>query len=65
MHWLRREDVYSGAPPSRYRRFVTSLATTRSRKMTRSLLKEVRIERERGDISTIGDEGSVSGAAGA
>jgi hypothetical protein len=37
----------------------------RSRKMTRSLLKEVRIERERGDISTIGDEGSVSGAAGA
>jgi hypothetical protein len=65
MHSVRCEDVYSGAPPSRYRRFVTSLPTTRSRTITRSVLKEVRIERERGDISTVEDEGSVCGVAGA
>ena len=47
------------------RRFVASLPRTRSGKITRSALKEVTLERERGDISTIEDEGSVSGAVGA
>ena len=58
---VQAQDAYSGAPPWRrmtaeqrsMRRFVASLPRTRSGKITRSALKEVTLERERGDISTI------------
>jgi hypothetical protein len=48
-----------------YRRFVASLPKTRLREITGSVLKEVRLGRERGDISTVEDKGSVCGVAGA
>jgi acetyl-CoA synthetase len=46
-------------------RFVASLPRTPSGKTVGRVLKEVTLERERGDISTIEDEGSVCGVAGA
>jgi hypothetical protein len=50
---------------AQYRRSVVRLPKTRTARILRCVLKEVTIEWERGDIATIEDEGSVSGAAGA
>jgi hypothetical protein len=50
---------------AQHRGFVASLPKTRAGKILRRVLKEVTLERERGDISTVEDEGSVCGVAGA